>query len=130
MGPYQSLVGFASKEDMELARNEHGDFLKSWFSEVREWRKEDTQTIRRVWVEIRGVPPNAWSRTNAELFVGAWEGNIVDLSYEFFTGHSFTSIKALIDTTYFDRIEGRVILQLEDGGYQVRVTEISPSARV
>ena len=77
-----------------------------------------------MWLEIFRVPPRGWCWENFERISNLW-GRLISLGKSICRTDSFESMKMLIVTNSFHRIEEEILLQIEYAGYRVMVKEIS-----
>jgi len=111
-------------EAMVLEVLENPVELQQWFTDIKKWGMEDYCDIRRVWLEVFGVPPHGWTWENFRAIVEAW-GSIICLGKSTHNPDSFEVMRVLIATKLFRRIEDEIILTLDYGGYRVMVREVT-----
>ena len=99
---FKTLVIFESPEEMEIAFK--SDYLLNHFSKVKKWSVDDFNQIRGAWIEIFGLPLQAWTTANMEKIVEIW-GPVIDFDKKAEEGLDFYSAKILIDTNHFPFIE-------------------------
>jgi len=92
-----------------------------WFHSIRKWNNSET-CATRTWIEVFGVPPQAWTRKNFGSIAKHW-GTFVSLGKNAETTTSFESMLILIDTGSMNYIHGAVLVSIEDSYYRVFVKE-------
>ena len=85
--------------------------------------------MKRIWIEIFGVPPHGWKWDNFKKVTDIW-GRIVCLGKSIARTDSFDSMKVLIHTDRFHTMEADVILSIEDSRYRLKIKTVGPSVQV
>ncbi|MED6114530.1 hypothetical protein PIB30_081105 [Stylosanthes scabra] len=62
LGPMKLRIIFDSKQSMKEAYNSL--ILLNYFLETRKWSKTETNTLRRLWIEVIWLPLYGWSMEN------------------------------------------------------------------
>ena len=122
MSCYKFIITFQSSEIMEENLKDHG-VLDKWFRHINKWSKYEKAETRQVWLEIFGVPVIGWTEMNFKEIAKIW-GSLVRLEEGTDSTVNFESMKMLITSDHFHRIESEILLQIEDMGYRVFVSEI------
>jgi len=107
---------------MQEALRNHEE-LDLWFKDITKWSKYEACESRKVWVEVFGVPPRGWCWENFKRISEVW-GRLISLGKPISRMDSFESMKMLIVTNIFSRIEEEILLTIEDLGYRVTVKEL------
>ena len=89
MAPYETLITFYTKEDMEASLTLGADFMMNYFSTVRQWFDDVQCKTRTVWEECFGLPPHAWSKDNLKKIGGIW-GIVVGMDDKTKDGANFS----------------------------------------
>ena len=97
---------------MEEALKEHSNVLCRYFEEVRPWSLEEVCQTWKMWVECFGLPLQAWSLDNLRKIGGQW-GFVVGFDEQTIKKTSFSSAKILLETCYYQHIQGNVFYQLK-----------------
>ena len=116
------IITFPSVMSMEDTLQEDG-LLAKWFKHVNRWSKYEKAETRQVWIAVYGVPMHGWTEANFKEIAEIW-GRLIQLEEKTDSTDNFESMKMLIASDHFYRIEGDVLLQIEDMGYRVFVSEI------
>jgi len=119
----QFLVTFPTAE-IVLEVLENQEELKQWFTDIKKWGLEDRSEVRRVWLDVYGVPPHGWTWENFKAIVETW-GSIICLGKSTLEPESFEVMRVLIATKLFRKIEDEILLALDYGGYRVMVREVA-----
>jgi len=125
LSSFKFILTFSTIEQMEAAWSNHEE-LDLWFSEINKWRSSDYCECRKVWIENFGVPPHGWLGENFNRIAEIW-GRVICLSKPIYRTDSFESMKVLVVTDIFQRIEDNLILVIGDEGYRIFITEIGPA---
>ena len=124
MGAYKMLITFCSMESRDEALNERDEILKRHFDDIRVWSSEETCQTRRVWVEVFGVPLQAWTPENFKRIGEQW-GTVVRCDNRIMQKSSFNSALILMDTCNNPYIQGSVYFSIEGNGYDIFVKEVA-----
>jgi len=130
MSYFKFIITFPSLMLMEECLRNHGE-LNEWFTYIVKWNTSDQAETRRVWLEVFGVPMHGWIEDNFKKITEVW-GSLICLDQLADTTINYESMKILVATDQFYRIEGDILLQIDDHGYRVIVSEIGayvPSAQ-
>ncbi|KAJ8449196.1 hypothetical protein Cgig2_027198 [Carnegiea gigantea] len=95
LGKFKFILSCETEEEMKDILENHQE-IDNWFHSIRKWNNSETCAIRRTWIVVFGVPPQAWTRKNFGSIVKHW-GTFVSL--------------------------GKVLLSIEDSNYRVFVKE-------
>jgi len=107
---------------MQESLKDHG-VLDDWFTYISQWNKSEQAETRQVWLVVYGVLVHGWTEGNFQAIAKVW-GKLVHLEQGTNNTMSFESLKMLVVTKHFYRIEGDILLQIEDKRYRVFVSEI------
>lgn len=99
------------------AMEEYKEVLSIWFRNIRPWEETEVCETRRLWIEILGIPGQAWSWENVKKIANCW-GELVCTDTPTEKVSSFSMARALIDTTSMSPIEGQVLLYHQRFGFQ------------
>ncbi|MED6144578.1 hypothetical protein PIB30_016850 [Stylosanthes scabra] len=69
----------------------HSSFLLNHFGEIRRWNRWETNTTRKAWVEIIGIPPHAWNVDNVERIVAVC-GQVLEVDKRATNSGNFESV--------------------------------------
>lgn len=58
------VILFEDQEIITKWEAEGWEIMKEWFIIVEKWRSNKIDFIRCAWIECRGIPMNAWTRTH------------------------------------------------------------------
>ena len=122
------ILTFPTMAQMEESLNNHEE-LDIWFNNITRWSIDDSCETRRVWVEVFGIPPCGWCWENFDKIASLW-GRLITLGKAISRTDSFESMKMLIVTDVFNRIDQDVILNLGDGGYRLMIREIGTAVQI
>lgn len=84
---------------------------------------------RLVWLEVFGIPPQAWCRKNLEKMVER-AGIIIEIDPVTEQGMSMDSTKLLVLTSHLPFIEGHFMLEVGDNKYEIFVKEMERSSDI
>lgn len=98
-------------------------------TDIKRWTKYEVCGIRKVWLEIFGVPPHGWNGKNLRRIAELW-GRLICLGKSISRTDTFESMKVLVVTDRLHSIQGDLILQLEDSGYSISIKEVGPSMHI
>ena len=115
------ILTFPTEDQMQAALSQEGE-LYQWFTEIKPWGPEEYCDSRKVWIVILGVPPHGWCWENFKQIAEIW-GNFICLGRSTSFTDSFESMRVLIATKSFQRIESEILLQLGSCGYRIKITE-------
>ena len=118
----QIILTFPSEQLIEECLRQR-DELGQWFSSIEKWSITDKAEYRRTWVEVFGVPVHRWTKENFQKIAEVW-GRLISLDSLDDPITNYESMKLLIATDHFYRIEGDVLFQIGSAGYRVVVTEV------
>ena len=107
---------------MEECLTQH-DELEQWFNSIEKWNITDQAESRRAWLEVYGVPVHGWTKENFKKIAEVW-GRLIYLDTMDDPITNYESMKLLVATDQFYQIEGDILLQIENVGYRVIVTEV------
>ena len=116
------ILTFHSQEEMEAAWSNQTE-LHQWLVLVKKWDVYECCDFRRVWIDILGVPPHGWKWENFKLIAELW-GIFIYLGNSTITAESFESMRVLIATDIFRRIDAELLLHLDHCGYRVFIREV------
>jgi len=125
---FKFILTFQSRDEMEEALRNHEE-LDHWFYDIKRWDKYDSCTIRKVWLEVIGVPPHGWKWENFKKIADIW-GYLIYLGKSIAKTDTFESMRLLIETNILVRIDDDFVFTLEDMGFRVIVREISPASQI
>jgi len=103
--------------------------LEQWFINVKKWSMEDRCEIRRVWLEVIGVPPHGWKWENFKGIAEKW-GKFISLGKSTLNTESFEAMRVQIATPVFQKIEAEILLLVGYGGYRVMVREVETISQI
>lgn len=99
------------------------DFLKIGFMEVGEVTKEDLIPMRKVWIELRGLPIIGWTEDNYIKLVQEW-GEILHFGKTLDDGSFYTTPKVMIETTVLETIDVTRTIMLSGHTFMIRIMEM------
>ncbi|KAK7261058.1 hypothetical protein RIF29_27361 [Crotalaria pallida] len=95
MGSFNFIVTFGTKEDRAEVINHGLSAVEDFMVKMKEWTPRTVCEKRRVWLEIWGLPPQAWSKGNfARITKGI--GNLVEIDQDTAEGLSMEAAKIRI----------------------------------
>ncbi|KAK8635500.1 hypothetical protein V6N13_004234 [Hibiscus sabdariffa] len=110
--------------DVESRRNLlESRVLLQWFDTIQEWSSDIKLDRRHVWLAVRGVPVQAWSKHTFKNIAEVW-GSLVYIDKDTSATTSFEQGCILIETDVMNRIEDVVELVVNGRLYPLRVHEI------
>ena len=118
MGMFKFVLTFESQEEAHSVSQEYRDVLSYWFYAVNPWDDLDACEMRRVWLELYGIPGHAWAWENIQNIVQCW-GDLVCVDSTTREVKTFSVARALVDTKCMSAISGQVLLQVQQKGYRV-----------
>ncbi|KAL1811555.1 hypothetical protein DCAR_0623689 [Daucus carota subsp. sativus] len=110
-------------EDLADWKDRDIDFLKIGFMEVREVTKEDLIPMRKVWIELRGLPIIGWTEDNYINLVKEW-GEILHFGKTLDDGSFYTTPRVMIETTALETIDVTRTIKLSGQTFTIRIMEI------
>ena len=116
------LITLPSTTLMEDCLRNHEE-LDKWFKHTEKWSLSEQADSRRVWLEVFGVPPHGWTEDNFRKIAEVW-GRLICLDQLADKTENFESVKMFIVTYQLHRIKADVLLQIDDAGYRVVVSEM------
>ena len=105
---FKSILTFPSVELLEECLKNH-DELNKWFSSIEKWNLSVQAEIRRVWLEVFGVPIHGWAEENFKLIAEVW-GRLICLDQPAGLTTTYESMKLMVVTDQFYRIDGDILL--------------------
>lgn len=96
--------------------------LHDMFLNVRRWGEDVCFKERFAWIECLGIHPKCWSHENLTLIGEKW-GKIVRMDYDYYGLNSITSVRMLIRTSSYSKIDEYVMVQWESGAGEIWVRE-------
>ncbi|MED6135277.1 hypothetical protein PIB30_044954 [Stylosanthes scabra] len=93
-----------------------------WGSE--DWFENEANRSRIAWIEMYGMPLQAWNTENFNSIAEVW-GTVILLDEHSILGDSYSWVNAVIDTTCLQPVNDVVQFGLNGTIYEVFVREIS-----
>ncbi|KAL8156802.1 hypothetical protein AgCh_001782 [Apium graveolens] len=113
------LIIFLSKEDY---LNRDRELLGVVFIRVKDVELSDLLVLRKVWVEIKGLPLYAWNiEKNSEILQG-W-GKVIQTARIMDDNFSFINPRCLIETGMVEKILGKIMISLNGSDFDIQVDE-------
>ncbi|MED6188354.1 hypothetical protein PIB30_085154 [Stylosanthes scabra] len=109
MGSMKMLITFDTKQNMEEALN--SCFLLNQFLEVRRWTKDETNRLRRCWIEVIGVPIHGWSKENMMKIGEVW-GRVLKVEED--EGGHYNSFRVLVESYTGPNIQAFADMMLDE----------------
>ncbi|KAJ4824483.1 hypothetical protein Tsubulata_049970, partial [Turnera subulata] len=81
LGGDKVLVCFPSKEYLDRFFHCNYDWVRLWFQSLNQWQEGDRANHHCCWIEIRGLPLNAWCQEFFE-HIGSHFGRLVRVHHE------------------------------------------------
>jgi len=122
LGHYKFILTLESKESKDRMKIEGKERLENWFYSISDWNESDVCQTRRVWIEIVGLPAQFWSESTIRVIAANW-GDVVLVENETTTMESMAAAKVLIDTLSMQHIQDEAIIQHENKGFKIFVSE-------
>ncbi|MED6221808.1 hypothetical protein PIB30_058257 [Stylosanthes scabra] len=119
MGSRKIVMKFESIEKMVEA--EKSESLLAHFMEVRRWTPKDVNRSRRIWLEVYGLPANAWTSQNMMRIGGVW-GSVLRVD-EGVGGH-FNAFRVLVEANFAPAVQAFVTVKLDGQAYEVMVKDM------
>ncbi|KAJ8432035.1 hypothetical protein Cgig2_026738 [Carnegiea gigantea] len=82
-----------------------------------------------VWLEVFGVPPRGWCWENFNKIVSLW-GRLITLGKSIARTNSVESMKLMIVSDVFKRIDHDILLTLGEEGYRLMISELGPAVQM
>ncbi|MED6157585.1 hypothetical protein PIB30_024590 [Stylosanthes scabra] len=118
MGSWKAVMTFDSLENMIEA--EQSPYLLNHFMEVRRWTLREVNRSRRMWLEIHGLPANAWTETNMERIGKVW-GSI--LRVDGGQGGHLNAFRVLVEMNFSPTIQACLSVGIQGEEMQILVKE-------
>ncbi|KAJ8445424.1 hypothetical protein Cgig2_031237 [Carnegiea gigantea] len=122
------ILTFPTMAQMEETLNNHEE-LDIWFSNIKKWSIYDSCETRRVWLEVFGVLSCGWCWENFKR-IASLRGQLITLGKAISRTDSFESMKMLIVTDVFNKIDQDTVLNLGDGDYRLMIREIGTAVQI
>lgn len=122
LSKHKFILTFPTIQQMEEVLS-NPEELHQWFVNVKKWDEYEVCEIRRVWIEVLGVPPHGWHKENFKKIAELW-GRMICLERAIDKTESFESMRILIDTGIFKTINGDFVLHMGNSGYRITVKEV------
>ncbi|KAL9679710.1 hypothetical protein QQ045_017576 [Rhodiola kirilowii] len=124
MGALKVMVRFPNKAEMEQTLKENKRKLQDLFVEIEPWREEYVIESRTIWINITGIPFQAWETTNFEKIANLF-GEFVAFDPESMNGSCLENSRVLMKTENFQMIREEVEVELENQIFKVFIWEES-----
>ncbi|KAK9750351.1 hypothetical protein RND81_02G190100 [Saponaria officinalis] len=125
LGPYIFIICFESVELIEEAMSKIELFSK-YFVNMFPWNSYQQCKIRRIWLEIIGIPLQCWCRDTFEKIAAIW-GSMVCLDTTIEKRENLMVGKMLLDTESLETIDEVIFMHVESLGFKIRVKECGNS---
>ena len=96
--------------------------MDSWFSDLHLWEEGSIPQERLAWVEIDGLPIEAWKEINFRN-VAAKFGRVLEVDEVAFEGSMNTSVGALVLTKHMEDLNEVVEVEVLNRKVKVKVVE-------
>ncbi|KAJ9542727.1 hypothetical protein OSB04_029233 [Centaurea solstitialis] len=96
--------------------------LNSWFAEVKMWDKESIFKGRLTWLDLEGLPVEAWSEVTIHNIASAF-GNVLEVDPPLFDGSMSNTLGALIHTETMEDINTVVKVKVLNKSCKIKVFE-------
>ncbi|MED6204968.1 hypothetical protein PIB30_013735 [Stylosanthes scabra] len=120
VGPYRCLITFSSSEIRDEAVE--SQLLLSVFDEVRFHWDIFWSLLRRVWIEITGIPIGLWDVKNFTKIAELW-GKVIRFDDRAEEAKSFSTTRIQIDSFQWERIHEWVNVTVDDRHFEVFVKD-------
>ncbi|MED6131263.1 hypothetical protein PIB30_008303 [Stylosanthes scabra] len=121
VGPYRCLITFSTTEIRDEAVN--NQLLQLVFDELRFHWDFFWSLLRRVWLEITGMPIGLWSTENFNKIAELW-GKVINYDDRTQESKSFSMARLMIDSFQWHMIHEWVNVTIDDHRFEVFVKEV------
>ncbi|KAJ4830582.1 hypothetical protein Tsubulata_034238 [Turnera subulata] len=126
LGGNHVLLAFESQEVM-LTCLESGLLSDSRIFEwLKPWEEGDCATNRSCWLNIYGVPPQAWCEEFFSMITSRF-GCFLKLQNSLVGSNDLEVAKVLVQTTFTESIERSYAAMINSRSYEIRIVEVQPS---
>ncbi|KAJ4845399.1 hypothetical protein Tsubulata_010583 [Turnera subulata] len=126
LGGNHILLAFESHE-MMLICLESGLLSDSGIFEwLKPWEEGDCARNKSCWVNIYGVPPQAWCDEFFSMIAGRFD-SFIKLQNSLIGSNDLEVAKVLVQTMYKENIERSYSATINSRSYEIRVVEVQPS---
>ncbi|KAH7848860.1 hypothetical protein Vadar_009323 [Vaccinium darrowii] len=120
MGGKFMLITYQNVVDRNNALVNH--VIKWWFHSLKHWKGDAASLLRLIWLNIRGMPLNAWELKSFKKIAESW-GEFLVLNQEMLSMDSFDVGRLLIVTNCKYKIDEWINVIVKGRNYQVQVWE-------
>ncbi|KAK8707432.1 hypothetical protein V6N13_058493 [Hibiscus sabdariffa] len=118
------LLAFKDVQLFKFLEELNWSYLKEVFVEVFPWTASFKIPERFVWLEITGLPIHCWNQVTFKRIASVW-GNLEALGENANQVYELDRLKILISSSQMEKIEDVIIVEVGNGSFHVRISEIS-----